>query len=69
MFCVQAVQHQRKLTDIDKNFIWTRLLYWDLLVLDGTTSLFDDLRPLLTGYIAHNGFCEGNEDYDELIVL
>jgi hypothetical protein len=33
--------------DVDENLIWAGLLYWDLLVLDGTTGLLDDLCPLL----------------------
>jgi hypothetical protein len=33
--------------DVDENLIWAGLLYWNLLVLDGTAGLLDDLRPLL----------------------
>ena len=36
-----------RVLDVDENLIRTRLLYGDLLVVDGATSLLDDLRPLL----------------------
>jgi hypothetical protein len=36
-----------RVLDVDENFIWAGLLNGNLLVLDGTTGLLDDLRPLL----------------------
>jgi hypothetical protein len=39
--------------DVDEDLIRARLLDWDLLVLDGATSLLDDLRPLLRWYRTH----------------
>jgi hypothetical protein len=35
-----------RVLDVDENFIWAGLLDWNLLVLDGTAGLLDDLRPL-----------------------
>lgn len=42
-----------RILDVDENLIWTRLLYGNLLVIDGTTGLLDDLRPLLVGDFWH----------------
>jgi hypothetical protein len=36
-----------RVLDVDKNLIRAWLLHWNLLVLDGSTSLLNDLRPLL----------------------
>jgi hypothetical protein len=33
--------------DVDKNLIWAWLLNWNLLVLDWSAGLLNDLRPLL----------------------
>ena len=45
--------------DVDENLIWTVLVYGNLFVLDGTTGLLDDLRPLLLGNFAHIEVCSG----------
>lgn len=39
--------------DVDKNLIRARLLDGNLLVLDGSTGLVNDLRPLLLGNFRH----------------
>lgn len=44
-----------RVLDIDQNLIGTGLLNWNLLVLDWTASLLNDLRPLLLGNVAHGG--------------
>lgn len=44
-----------RVLDVDENLIWARLLYGDLLVVDRTTGLLDDLRPLLLWDLWH--FC------------
>jgi hypothetical protein len=38
--------------DVDEDLIRTWLLHGNLLVIDGTTSLLDDLRPLLGGNVS-----------------
>lgn len=43
---VQVSVADARVLDIDEDLIWTWLLDWDLLVLDWTASLLDDLRPL-----------------------
>ena len=49
---VQSVQvsvtYAREL-DVDQDFVWARLLHGDLLVLDWTARLLEDLRPLHLG--------------------
>jgi hypothetical protein len=35
-----------RVLDVDEDLIRTRLLYGNLLIIDGTASLLDDLRPL-----------------------
>lgn len=30
--------------DVDEDFIWARLRYWNLLVVDGSTGLLDNLQ-------------------------
>lgn len=37
--------------DVDKNLIWARLRYWNLLVHGRTSDLLDDLGPLHLGNI------------------
>ena len=39
--------------DVDQNLIRTRLLDGNLLVLDGSAGLLNDLRPLLLGNFGH----------------
>ena len=39
--------------DVDQDFIGAWLLYGDLLVLDGSTSLLDDLSPLFGWKFRH----------------
>jgi len=41
-----SVADARKL-DVDKNLIWARLLDWDLLIFDLSSTLVQDLSPLL----------------------
>jgi hypothetical protein len=41
-----SVAHTREL-DVDENLVRSWLLDGNLLVVDGTTGLLDDLRPLL----------------------
>jgi len=41
--------------DVDEDLIWTWLLDWDLLVLDWTAGLFDDLSPLSLWNFRHDG--------------
>jgi len=38
-----------RVLDIDQHLIWTRLLYGNLLVLDGSTGLLNYTSPLLLG--------------------
>lgn len=42
-----------RVLDVDQNLVGARLLDWNLLVLDGTAGLLNDLRPLLGGNVAH----------------
>jgi hypothetical protein len=44
-----------RVLDVDQNLIGTGLLDWDLLVLNWTAGLLNDLRPLLLGNVAHGG--------------
>lgn len=37
--------------DVDQDLVWTGLLHWNLLVLDWSSSLFNDLSPLLLGNV------------------
>lgn len=39
--------------DVDQDFIWPRLPYRNLFVLDGATGLLDDLGPLLLWDVRH----------------
>lgn len=47
--CVKICVADTGILDIDKDLIRAWLGNGDLLVLEGTTSLFDDLGPLLLG--------------------
>jgi len=40
-----------RVLDVDENLIWAGLLHGNLLVLDGTTSLFNDTSPLFRGKV------------------
>lgn len=42
-----------RVLDIDENLIGTGLLNWNLGVLDGTSSLLDNLGPLLGRDVGH----------------
>jgi hypothetical protein len=44
-----------RVLDVDKNLIWARLLNRNSLVVDGASSLLDDLRPLLGRNGTHVG--------------
>lgn len=53
-----SVAHAGKL-DVNKDLVWTWLLDWNLLVLDWSTGLLDDHRPLLLWNLSgHVGCCQ-----------
>ena len=44
-----------RVLDVDEDLVWTWLLDGDLLVLDWSTSLLDDLGPLSRWNVRHGG--------------
>jgi hypothetical protein len=52
---VQIRVADTRVLNVDKNLIGAGLPYGNLLVLDGASGLFDDLRPLLLGNGSHVG--------------
>jgi hypothetical protein len=52
---VQIGVADTRVLDVDKNLIWAGLLNRNPLVVDGSASLFNDLRPLLGRNGTHIG--------------
>lgn len=48
-----------RVLDVDQDLVWAWLLDWDLLVLDWSSGLFNDLSPLLLWDVLRHGDGDG----------